>query len=777
MQKRKGCKVASDPVCGSIGWLWLLLLCLGCVSTAREEAGQVAAGQHLHWQDYGGGADQSKFVAQSSITKENVAALKQAFFYATADEQVYQFNPLIVDTVMYVLAKNNSLVALHAQTGEELWIHAHLQGIARRGINYWQSADGQDKRLLFQINNYLQAINAETGESILSFGEQGLVDLREGLGREANTLSRAQSGTPGKIFENLLLLGSSTGEGYMSSPGHLRAYDVVSGKLVWTFHTIPQPGEYGYETWPKEAYQYVGGVNTWGEISVDEQRGIAYYPLGSPTYDYYGADRKGSNLFANCLLALDARTGKRMWHYQTVHHDLWDYDLTAAPQLLTVTHKGEEVEVVAVASKHGFLFVFDRETGEALWPIEERAVPSSEVPGEEAWPTQPFPTIPPPISRQTITPEDLSDSDLTPEEKEAWEVFMTAEERETWRKRLDTARIGLFTPLSTTHEVVSMPGSTGGVNLGNTAANPEKGIMYVMSQSYPSIYGKLQTQQELEQIDAVAAGGGQSVYDKNCQVCHGADRSGGVGPSLLELGQRLSFSDFKQVVVAGRNKMPAFAHIEDDELRNLYLFLAGNIRRPLMAAAGELVLPDGPVVASGGAPGGLKEREVTLRGGRFGAPYPEGVEVPSDRYFIEGYGLGYPYLMKPPWSEIMAYDLNQGTVKWKRPLGKGKGGVNTGLPRGSQRNGMIVTSTGLVFSTAGDGKIYAFDADTGEELWSQELPMKSEGLPSMYAVDGKHYLVVCATTPPVYWGRETEETQTEADEKPQGGYVVFALPD
>ncbi len=768
MQKRKGCKVASDPVCGSIGWLWLLLLCLGCVSTAREEAGQVAAGQHLHWQDYGGGADQSKFVAQSSITKENVAALKQAFFYATADEQVYQFNPLIVDTVMYVLAKNNSLVALHAQTGEELWIHAHLQGIARRGINYWQSADGQDKRLLFQINNYLQAINAETGESILSFGEQGLVDLREGLGREANTLSRAQSGTPGKIFENLLLLGSSTGEGYMSSPGHLRAYDVVSGKLVWTFHTIPQPGEYGYETWPKEAYQYVGGVNTWGEISVDEQRGIAYYPLGSPTYDYYGADRKGSNLFANCLLALDARTGKRMWHYQTVHHDLWDYDLTAAPQLLTVTHKGEEVEVVAVASKHGFLFVFDRETGEALWPIEERAVPSSEVPGEEAWPTQPFPTIPPPISRQSMT-----SADITP-------FFLTPEEQAEWKTKIDGMQTGFFTPLSHEKETLALPGAVGGVNWGNTAANPEKGIMYILNIDWPSFYGKLQTREQIEQQEALAASGAMNVYQKNCQACHGADRSGVAGPSLVDLGERLKFTEFKQVVMTGRGKMPAFAHLSDGEVREIYRYLAGNSFRPYPTGPeGEVPLPDGPVVASGGAPGGQEIRRSEGGGGRFGAPYPEGLEVPAVRYYHQGWGLDYPYLISPPWSEIMAYDLNEGTIKWRRAIGQdleaaAQGGQNTGVPR-AQRNGMIVTSTGLVFSTAKDGKIYAFDADTGEELWSQELPMGTEGLPAMYEVDGKHYLVVCATSP-LKWGKGDDDSPSEKPNA-QGGYVVFALPE
>ncbi len=330
-----------------------------------------------------------------------------AWTYPTSDSLNYQFNPIVVDNVMYVLAKNNSLVALNASTGEEIWIHANLRGIARRGVNYWESADRKDRRLLLQMNNSLQAIDAQTGKSILTFGDKGLVDLKIGLGRDGSNV-RAQSSTPGKIFENLIMLGSSVGEGYLSPPGHLRAFDVVTGKLAWTFHTIPQPGEFGYDTWPKDAYKYAGGANTWGEMSVDAQRGIAYFPTGSPTYDYYGADRIGANLFGNCLLALDARTGKRLWHFQTVHHDLWDYDLTAAPQLITVTRNGKRIEAVALATKHGFMFVFDRVSGAPVFPIEERPVPKSDVPGEQAWPTQPFPTVLPPFARQTMTENDIT---------------------------------------------------------------------------------------------------------------------------------------------------------------------------------------------------------------------------------------------------------------------------------------------------------------------------------------------------------------------------------
>jgi quinoprotein glucose dehydrogenase len=318
-------------------WCILLLSAFfGCRNPAQDEWTEEGYEQYKTWREYGGNPDQSKFVVLNDITKSNVNNLKEAWFYPTGDENTYQFNPIVVDTMMYVLARNNSLVALDARTGKEIWIHAHLQGIASRGINYWESKDRKDRRLIFQMNNYLQAIDARTGKSVLTFGNNGLVDLKEGLGRDPKTLARVQSGTPGKVFENLIILGSSPGENYLSGPGHLRAFDVVTGKLAWTFHTIPHPGEFGYDTWPKEAYKYIGGVNTWGEISLDVKRGIAYFPLGSPTYDYYGGDRHGSNLFGNSILALDARTGKRIWHYQMVHHDLWDYDATAAPQLITV---------------------------------------------------------------------------------------------------------------------------------------------------------------------------------------------------------------------------------------------------------------------------------------------------------------------------------------------------------------------------------------------------------------------------------------------------------
>jgi hypothetical protein len=296
----------------------VLLLAVATLNAGGSLHGQPSRpAASLGWTDYAGGPDSSKFVDMTEIRRENVGTLRPAWTYEIGDENVYQFNPIVVDSTMYVLAKNSSLVALDALTGKERWIHAGLRGIARRGINYWESADRDDRRLIFQINDYLQAIDATTGKSILSFGRNGLVDLRDGVGRDPARIGRVQSATPGRIFENLLLLGSAPGEEYLSAPGTLRAFDVITGKLVWAFHTVPQPGEQGYETWPKEAWRYTGGANTWGEITVDTRRGIAYFPTGSPTYDYYGADRVGANLYANCLLALDARTGKRLWHFRS----------------------------------------------------------------------------------------------------------------------------------------------------------------------------------------------------------------------------------------------------------------------------------------------------------------------------------------------------------------------------------------------------------------------------------------------------------------------------
>jgi quinoprotein glucose dehydrogenase len=727
---------------------------------------------HKTWSDYGSGPDSSKYVAFDQITKSNVGRLAVAWTYPTRDSNPYLFNPIVVGDVMYVLARNNSLVALNAETGKEIWIHEGLYGIGTRGINYWESKDHKDRRLIFQINHYIEEIDASTGLSILTFGENGLVDLREGLGRDPNSVARIKSDTPGRVFEDLIILGSSTGENYLAPPGDLRAYNVLTGKMEWIFHTVPHPGEFGYDTWPKDAWKYAGGTNTWGEISVDDQRGIAYFPTGSSTYDMYGGDRIGKDLFADCLIALNARTGKLLWYFQMVHHDLWDLDATSAPQLVTIRHDGKMVDVVVDAPKDGYLYVFDRVTGRPIWPIEEHPFPRSDVPGEEAWPTQPIPTAPPPLARQKLTMADLDP------------YYLTSEERAQWKERLANANNeGLFTPPSITKETVGIPGARGGSNWGGTASDPDKGMVYLLSQDWPSIFPRVGPQENPSAASNRRGGTGQITFQQYCQGCHGVDRMGSsIAPSLLGIGSQLSTVEFGQLLAAGRGDMPAFPALASADVTALYTFLVNPSGRPGGAAPISATPLGGPVVASGGAPGGLtltygSAEEAARYGGRFaGAPYPPGVIAPRRLY--SDYGLDFPFLISPPWSQLIAYDLNQGTIRWKVPLGEDpeaekQGGKDTGILRGGERRGIVVTSTGLLFVNTKDGKIRAYDADTGKCLWAASLPAGTEGLPAMYEAHGRQYLVVPAAAPQAF-GRQ--QYGVPGASTAGRAYVTFALP-
>jgi quinoprotein glucose dehydrogenase len=721
------------------------------------------------WATYGGGHDQSKYTALNQITKKNVNQLNIAWYYPTKDNIEYTFNPIVVDTIMYLLAKNNSLIAVNATTGKELWIHTNLNGITRRGINYWESKDRKDRRLIFSLSNTLQEIDALTGKSILSFGTDGYISLKNDLARDPESISRGASSTPGQVFEDLIILGSAPGEASFSAPGHLRAYNVLTGKLAWVFHTIPLPGEEGYETWPKDAYKYIGGVNTWGEISVDEKRGIAYFPMGSPTYDYYGADRDGQNLFSDCILALDARTGKRLWHFQLVHHDLWDYDITAAPQLITVNHDGKTVDAVAVATKQGFLYVFDRVTGKPLWPIEERPVPASAMPGEHAWPTQPYQTVIPPFNRQIVTVDDLN-------------PYWSKAKTDSMKKRVAAAKSGLYLPLSDKYEVISMPGATGGTNYGNSASNPKKGMVYVSSKDHASIYKLNKVEKPTAApLSAAAASAAQAAYVQNCQSCHGANRQGALGPPLTNIGGRITMDAFKTLVTTGKGQMPPNEHIDDVTLTSIFRFLGGIVAPAGPPAGGRgfgaptrTGVVEGPVVASGGAPEAQKFN--ALRPTKLMRDYPEGVQR-FDEY-ATAYGLANTDLLSPPWSTITAYDLNTGTIKWKKGLGQDAriplmpGQENMGIPEGSQRKGMIVTSTGILFATSKGGMVYAFDADNGKILWSYTLSKDTDGLMSTYEVNGKQYLVVSATGA---YNIATKDHSKDLGAHPPG-YMVFSLP-
>ena len=450
------------------GWIAAIAI----LASAAAMPGVAAPDGQREWRDYAGGPDSSRFVAAKQITGSNVNQLQVAWNYPSGQTD---FNPLVVRGIVYGRGANGSFVGLDAVTGKQLWIHEGIQGFNSRGVNYWESKDGKDRRLIFSAQNILQELDAYTGEPITSFGKNGQVDLRVGLDRDPTTINQ-QTRTPGRVFENLLILGSATNEEYGSAPGDVRAFDVKTGALVWTFHTIPRPGEFGYDTWPKDAWKTVGGANNWGEQSIDEMRGIIYIPTASPKYNFYGGNRHGNNLFGDSIVALDARTGKRLWHFQMVHHDIWDYDNNSAPQLTTIRQNGRAIDVVAVASKTGYLYVFDRVTGKPIWPIEERPVPqNTTVPGEQLSPTQPFPTAPPPFTRQKFTADDLNPYILTPEE------------REQFRQRILKARNdGSFTPIGF-DDVIHMPGNQGGSNWGSTAANPEDGTVYVIGLNTPTI--------------------------------------------------------------------------------------------------------------------------------------------------------------------------------------------------------------------------------------------------------------------------------------------------
>jgi quinoprotein glucose dehydrogenase len=750
-----------------------------------------AARSNRNWWDNLAGPDSSNFVDLNQITKSNVNQLQVAWSYPYASAG---FNPIVVDDVMYLVGRNNSLIALDATSGKEIWIHEGLGGITSRGVNYWQSADGKDKRLLFCVNSFLQAIDATTGKSILTFGENGTVDLRIGLARAESGSGRIQSNSPGKIWKNLLILGSAAGESFIAPPGDIRAYDVVTGHKVWQFHTVPLPGEFGYDTWPKEAYKYVGGANNWGSMSVDEERGIVYVPTGSANYDFYGADRIGQNLFANCLLALDAKTGKRLWHYQTVHHDLWDFDNVSAPQLITVRHNGRKVDAVALAGKTNFLYVFDRVSGKPLWPIEERPVPKSEMPGEKAWPTQPWPTKPPPFGRMTFTVDDVSPWLSTPEQYEAM------------RERVAKARNeGPFTPPGLT-DTISMPGNQGGSNWGTTAANPQKGLVFVVGVNQVAILKLEDVKTRTVPEGRGGGGGGQGgaplqagflAYQQYCTACHGANLRGALPgvADLVGITDRVGEDAIKAAITGGKGNMRPVSGISDAEITSIISYLG------LTSASGgrggrgggrggrgggpPVELPPGPVVASGGAPQPpLPPRSLGpfypgVGGNAGNTPYPADVKgpLPETRYMTD-YGVLASFT-KPPYTTLTAYDLNTGEIKWQVPNGDHPPTMAAGGPSNTggvgARYGIVVTKGGVVFHAGGDGKVRAYDEDTGQVLWTGTFRGSTSGVPVSYEAKGRQYFVVISSAGGGRGGGRGAAAAPEEPERPVGA-IAFALP-
>lgn len=697
---------------------------------------------HQTWSDYGGSPDGAQYSALREIDRSNVSKLQEVWSYRTGDDRKYLFNPLVVDGTMYVLARNNAIVALDAATGKELWSHATRAKatlITNRGVNYWESPDRSDRRLIFSVDNALQEIDAHTGRAIQQFGMNGRVDLREGLGRDPKSLTLVQSYNPGRVFENLLILGSATNEEYASGPGDIRAYDVRTGKLAWTFHTVPHPGEIGYETWPKDAWKTVGGANDWSGMALDEKRGIVYIPTASPKYNFYGANRPGANLFGDCLLALSARNGKLIWYYQMVHHDIWDYDNGTTPMLATVRHNGKSVDVVAQAGKVGFVWVFNRVTGEPLWPIEERKVPQSTMPGEQTWPTQPFPTSPPPFARQTFTAEDLS-------------PFLEPAEREQLRRQIQAARNeGLFTPPGL-GDTVEMPGNNGGANFGGAAIDPTNGNLYVVSKDLPSML-KLELSSNVSTIGTLEERGG-SLFEANCSLCHGSNLQGkppGI-PSLIDVTSRLSADHIKSVLHYGQGAMPSFPKLSDPEMDALIAYL----EHPERAATNSPRAERSTTNASDLDP--LTARYRSSFGFMFASS-------------------GLP-VIAPPWTTLTAYDLSRGTIRWKIPLGvvpelAAKGFTNTGsqFPKVNP----VVTAGGLIFTGTRDRKVRAIDSSSGKILWEAEVGAAVEGMPAVYKVHGREYVVFCAAAQATTYTHAVPGHSASQDPIP-GAYIAFALP-
>lgn len=710
--------------------LWLLLL-PACASQPSPTPEALDERAYQTWEVYLGDNTSSQFSSLDQINTANVAQLQVAWTYNAGDggpegRTQIQCNPIIIDSVLYGTSPTLKVMALHAATGEEIWRFdpfesgAVLEGPGvNRGVVYWESEDETDQRILFTAGSRLFALSARTGTLIPSFGDEGSLDLHDGLDRDVTGLS-VQARTPGIVYKNLLIQGTSLDEGPVSAPGHIRAYDVRTGERVWIFHTIPHPGEFGYETWPEDAYERIGGANAWSGLSLDEERGIVFLPTGSAAFDFWGGNRVGENLFANSILALHAETGERIWHFQTVHHDIWDRDLPAAPNLVTVEHEGRRIDAVAQITKSGHVFLLDRETGEPLFPVEERPFPPSDLQDEETWPTQPIPTKPPPFARQQFTEDDVTD--ISPEAH----AYVLERFRETRSG-------GQFVPPSTQGTII-YPGFDGGGEWGGAAFDPTTGLLYVNSNEMPWILTMVPLSPE-------GASTGPNLYAVHCASCHGSDRRGNADqtfPSLIDLDERFTEAEAQQQIERGKGRMPAFQFFTDAEKDTLVAFLFD-----LEEDAATTVETVNPLSRFYG-------------GSRYG-------HTGYNRFFDQD---GYP-AVKPPWGTLNAIDLNTGEITWTVPLGEFPELTARGIPQTGTENygGPVVTAGGLIFIGASkDEKFRAFDKQTGAVLWETDLPAGGYATPATYEVGGKQYVVIASG------GGKMGTKSGDA-------YIAFALPD
>jgi len=683
------------------------------------------------WPAYLGDKASTHYSPLRQITARNVARLTVAWTYHAGDARKdnrsqIQCNPLIIGGVLYGTTPELKVVALDAAKGIERWRFdpfADTRGGAvgvNRGLVYW-AADGE-ARVFAGAGAYLYAIDARTGQPATSFGTNGRVDLRDGLGRDVTGLALIST-TPGVIWQDRLIMGMRVGEGPgPTAPGHIRAYDVRTGRIVWTFHTIPWPGEPGHETWPPDAWKYIGGANVWTGMAVDEARGWVFCPTGSAAFDFWGGNRIGQNLYADCLIALDARTGQRRWHYQLVHHDLWDRDLPAPPNLLTVRRGGRKIDAVAQVTKAGLVYVFNRETGEPLFPIEEQPVPASDLQGEAAWPTQPIPSKPRPFARQIFSADQLTD--LSPEAHRA--------ALERWVKVRPHTR---FVPPSREGTII-FPGFDGGAEWGGAAVDPTRGVLYVNGNEMPWIL----TMVEAQNRGTGPLSSGEQIFNQICAVCHGLNRAGDSAravPSLVNIGQKLKKADILQLLEQGRGVMPSFAFLHAAQKD---------------AVAG-LLLGEAP-----SSPASEVREQVS------------GDAIGGEPYTHTGYNRwvdtnGYP-VVKPPWGTLNAINLNTGEYEWSVPLGELPELKARGIPPTGTENygGPMVTAGGLVFIAASKDEMFrAFDQRTGRVLWEAKLPAGGYATPATYSIRGRQFVVIACG------GGKMGTRSGDA-------YVAFALP-
>ncbi len=674
-----------------------------------------AHSQDADWPVYLGGKERDLYSSLKQIDRGNVSQLKVAWSYETGSAAEYQANNLIVGGVLYTPTPTRKVIALDAATGDELWQwdpaneHTGPGSPRQRGLVYWANENGEEQRLFTAVNGFLFAINPKTGKTIGGFGEKGSIDLGSGLN------------TPGVAYQDLLIVGGLGGK------GSVRAFDVRTGQQRWIFQLIPPPGAVGHDTWPEDAYKTATGLMPWCGQALDEKRGIVYVATKTAEPDFYGGERHGKNLFANCLLALNAATGERIWHFQIVHHDLLDKDLPCAPVLLTVNQDGKQIDAVAQGTKHGLLFAFDRVTGEPLWPIEERPVPQSDLVGEQAWPTQPFPTRPPPLMRQAYTEEDASN--ISPESHQ-----MTLD-------RIRAAHnLGPF-PAPSLNETVMFPGFDGGMEWGGGAADPE-GIYYVNVNEMPWLLQMIETRH----TDGSKLIPGERDYMLYCGVCHGLDLKGNLDlqfPPLLDIDKRKTRAEIEQMTRQGRGRMPSYNDMPEAQRAAIldYVLRKGSVQNvaPADSTTPELAAADsgneGPTYAFGGFRRWLDDK-------------------------------GYPAI-KPPWGTLNAVDLNSGDIKWSVVLGEYPELTARGIPPTGTENygGPLVTAGGLIFIGAtADETFRAFDKETGELLWKAKLPFSGNASPSTYMAGGRQYVVISAG------GGKSG--------RPRGGTLVaFALPE